>query len=202
MEGIILLNGEPYGGEIPKDGALTVCCDAALNWSAGKIRADVLLGDFDTLGYVPEGALRYPARKDFTDGELALRYLLGKGCAWIRIYGAGGGRDDHLFCNIGLLYEARRHGADAVLYTNYTVVRCVSGEYVWTGRKGTTVSLLPVGKSARVRESSGLRYPLAPLTLRAGSTLGLSNVIEEDEARIVCDRGELYVFEVTAERNG
>lgn len=199
MNGIILLNGEPYKGEIRKDGALTVCCDAAVTWSAGKIEADVLLGDFDSLGYVPEGALLYPSRKDFTDGELALRYLLDRGCGRIDIYGGGGGRDDHFFCNLGLLYEARRSGAEARLHTNYTDVCCVAGEYRWTGKRGTTVSLLPVGKSARVKESSGLRYPLSNLTLRAGSTLGLSNVIEEDSARILCDRGELYVFEVTAE---
>lgn len=51
-------------------------------------------GDFDSLGYIPADALVYPSRKNFTDGEIALDYLLTHGCTEIELYGGGGGRDD------------------------------------------------------------------------------------------------------------
>ena len=42
-------------------------------------------------------------------------------------------------------------------------------------------------------------YPIEDLTLTAHACRGLSNVVEEDFARIVCDAGTLFVFEVREE---
>ena len=54
MKGIILLNGEPYSGEIKRDGAIVYCCDGAYEWAKAKVKIDKNLGDFDSLGYVPD----------------------------------------------------------------------------------------------------------------------------------------------------
>ena len=195
MKGIILLNGEPYRGKIDAEDAFVICCDGALKSANGPI--DVIAGDFDSLGYVPEGGVVYPSEKDFTDGEIALEMLLAKGIRDIIIYGGGGGREDHLFGNMQLLVAAHRRGAFAMLRTNYTDIYCAEGEIFWRGKIGKTLSLAPVGESAHIMESEGLKYPLCDLTLAAGSCRGISNVIEKDAARIVCDGGVLFVFEVT-----
>ena len=92
--GVIFLNGEPYRGPMDCEGALTVCCDGALRWAECRARIDIKAGDFDSLGFVPAGALTYPSEKNFTDGEIALDLLIGRGCGRIDIYGAGGGRED------------------------------------------------------------------------------------------------------------
>ena len=70
--GIILLNGEPYTEKIDASDAIVVCCDGALRWAQGKVRIDRKTGDFDSLGYIPEGADVYPSEKNYTDGEIAL----------------------------------------------------------------------------------------------------------------------------------
>ena len=44
------------------------------------IQPDVILGDFDSLGYVPQGARVYPVEKDDTDSMLAVRLGLEAGC--------------------------------------------------------------------------------------------------------------------------
>ena len=197
--GVIFLNGEPYRGAMDCAGAFTVCCDGALRWAEGRAHIDVKAGDFDSLGFVPEGALTYPAEKNFTDGEIALELLLGRGCTRIDIYGAGGGREDHLFGNLQLLLAGFRRGAFTVMHTNYVDAYCARGQVCWRGLRGRTLSLAPAGERAHIIESEGLKYPLCDLTLRAGSCRGISNVIAADEARILCDAGTLFVFEVREE---
>ncbi len=191
-----MLNGEPYGEDIDTEGAFVVCCDGALRWAEGKVRIDVKAGDFDSLGYIPEGADVYPSEKNNTDGEIALEMLLKRGCGVIDIYGGGGGREDHLFGNLQLLYAAHRNGAKAAMHTRYTDISCDAGEIVWSGKAGKTLSLAPVGERAHIVYSEGLQYPLRDLTLTAGSCRGVSNVIRSDAARIFCDEGTLFIFEV------
>ena len=199
MRGIILLNGEPWQGEIEDGNAFVVCCDGALRWAKGRVRIDVTAGDFDSLGYVPQGAQVFPVEKDSTDGEIALQMLLSRGCRQIDIYGGGGGREDHLFGNLQLLVAAHRAGAQAVMHTKYTDIGCASGKICWSGQCGKTLSLAPVGEQAHIMESEGLRYPLQDLTLTAGSCRGVSNVVEEDCARIDCAEGALFIFVVREE---
>ena len=194
QRGVILLNGEPYSGKIEDENAFVVCCDGALRWAQGKVHIDVTAGDFDSLGYVPQGAQVYPAEKDSTDGEIALELLLSRGCRQIDIYGGGGGREDHLFGNLQLLVAAHRAGARAVMHTKYTDIGCASGKICWNGQRGKTLSLAPVGEQAHIMESEGLKYPLQDLTLTAGSCRGISNVVLADEAHILCDEGTLFVF--------
>lgn len=195
-KGIILLNGEPWRGEIPCEDAFVVCCDGALRWAEGKTRIDVKAGDFDSLGYIPENAVVYPSRKNFTDGEIALDILLQRGIREIEIYGGGGGREDHLWGNLQLLYAALLRGGHAVLRTNYSDITCGRGKIEWRGLRGRTLSLAPVGERAHILESEGLRYPLEDLTLEAGSCRGVSNVVEADYARIDCEEGALFIFAV------
>ena len=197
--GIILLNGEPFRGEIDTKDALVICCDGALRWAQGKVRIDLCAGDFDSLGYVPGGAQVYPAEKNFTDGEIALDILLARGCGEIEIYGGGGGREDHLFGNMQLCYAGFLRGARTVMRTNCCDVYCAEGKVCWRGLAGRTLSLAPVGRRAHIIESEGLKYPLQDLTLAAGSCRGISNVVEAEEAHVVCDAGTLFVFEVREE---
>ena len=155
--------------------------------------------DFDSLGYVPQNAQVYPVEKNFTDGEIALDLLLARGCGVIEIYGGGGGREDHLFGNLQLCYAGFLRGARTVMRSNHCDVYCAEGKIYWRGMRGKTVSLAPVGRRAHIIESEGLKYPLSDLTLTAGSCRGISNVVEAEEASIVCDAGTLFVFEVRRE---
>ena len=40
MKGVLLLNGQPYAGEIDADNAYVVCCDGAYAWARGRVRID------------------------------------------------------------------------------------------------------------------------------------------------------------------
>ena len=202
MKGIILLNGEPYLGQIVKgEGDFVLSADGALAWAADKVKIDACAGDFDSLGYVPEGAVVYPSEKNFTDGEIALDMLLDKGFDQIEIYGGGGGREDHFFGNLQLLYAGLQRGAHCVLRTNYSDITCERGLIRFCGERGRTVSLAPDGLSAHIMSSEGMKYPLEDLTLTAGSCRGVSNIVLSDDARLNCDEGAVFVFRNLSEES-
>lgn len=200
MKGIILLNGDPPAQSIRTQcGDYIVCCDGAYRWARDKIdRIDLIAGDFDSLGYVPENGAVYPSEKNATDGELALGLLLAKGVSEIEIYGGGGGREDHLWGNIQLLYAAHKRGVHAVMFTQTAEIFCGSGNLSFATEIGQTFSLAPVGLRAHIMESSGVKYPLDRLTLRAGSSRGVSNVALKSLVNIRCDRGALFVFKIAS----
>ncbi|MBQ7163780.1 MAG: thiamine diphosphokinase [Clostridia bacterium] len=195
MKGVILLNGEPYSGDIDTENKFVVCCDGALRWAEGKgVRIDLITGDFDSLGYVPEGAVKFPAEKDQTDGEIALDLLAEKGADEIEIYGGAGRREDHFFGNVGLLIKAKRLGIKAVFITDHTEFYIVDGRAELVGKKGKTVSLVPLTEKLRINNSEGLKYGMKDLVITLGESRGLSNIVTEDKAFFEISEGEGLLF--------
>ena len=77
--------------------ALVIAADGGLrHLEAQGLTADLIVGDFDSLGRVPEGdnILRHPVEKDDTDMLLAVRTGLDRGYRIFVLYGGLGGRLD------------------------------------------------------------------------------------------------------------
>ncbi|MBO5525374.1 MAG: thiamine diphosphokinase [Clostridia bacterium] len=186
MKGILLLNGEPYRGEIEDSSSLVFCCDGAYAWAKGKVRIDENVGDFDSLPYLPEPKplTIYPSEKNYTDGEIALFKLIDRGVDEVLLYGGGGGRADHFLGNLHLLYAAWQRGVSASMINNDGEIRLGAGKMTLDGLKGKTVSVLPFGKDALVTRSQGMKYPLIDLKLEYGTCRGISNVVTSDRAWI------------------
>lgn len=187
MKAVILLNGEPYEGNIEADGAYVICCDGAYEWAKDRVRIDENLGDYDSLSYLPAPppAEIFPSEKNYTDGEIALRRAVKRGAEEIDIYGGGGGREDHFLGNLQLLYLSLSLGVKAVMRNNKSLIFAGTGEIVLNGFEGKTLSVVPFGGNAHIIESSGLKYPLCRLDLVYGSTRGISNVAVNEKAHIL-----------------
>ena len=72
-----------------------------------------IIGDFDSLGYIPRGADVFPVEKDDTDSMLAVRKGLELGYRNFELYGAlDGPRLDHTIANLQTLYFLAEHGAE------------------------------------------------------------------------------------------
>ncbi|MGN0806727.1 MAG: thiamine diphosphokinase [Candidatus Coproplasma sp.] len=202
MKGILLLNGEPYLEKIDAEGAFVVCCDGAYEWANGRVKIDENVGDFDSLPYIPTPPPTevYPSEKNFTDGEIALRKLIARGVDEIEIYGAGGGREDHLLGNLQLLYYALKQGVKARIITENSVIFAASGKVELNGIKGRTFSVLPFGGEVHIMYGRGFKYDY-PESLSYGECRGISNIgiadsgvleIGEDEtALIIINRGRV-----------
>ena len=80
---------------------LVIAADGGLaHLKAQGAAPDLTVGDFDSLGYVPDGnVIRHPPEKDDTDTMLALRLGLERGYDTFVLYGCLGGRMDHAYAN-------------------------------------------------------------------------------------------------------
>lgn len=182
MKGILLLNGQPYEGEIDAENAYVVCCDGAYGWAKDKVKIDRNVGDFDSLSYLPDPPPTevYPSEKNFTDGEIAMNALIDKGVDGIVIYGGGGGREDHFLGNLHLLYLADLHGITAEMITENSIISVRCGRIELNGVKGKTFSLLPFGGEVHIMGSTGCKYGY-PERIGYGECRGISNIAESDE---------------------
>lgn len=194
MKGILLLNGEPYTGEIDCNGALVYCCDGAYGWARGKVRIDKNIGDYDSLGYIPAPPPEeiYPSEKDYTDGEIALFKLLEAGADEIEIYGGGGKREDHFIGNLHLAYHAFSRGAECSLITQNSLMFPANGRVELGKYEGKTFSVLPFGGELRIIDYRGLKYPYPP-ALHYGECRGISNIVQSGSAFLTVDGVALII---------
>jgi thiamine pyrophosphokinase len=72
-------------------------------------------------------------------------------------------------------------------------VHVVRSSRTLRGTVGETITLLPLHGAAEGVRTTGLEYPLAGETLKAGSSRGVSNVFAEEEATVALERGVLLV---------
>lgn len=160
------------------------------------IRPDAVLGDFDSLGFTPEGANVFPAEKDDTDAMLAVKQGLKAGCREFLLYGSlDGPRLDHTVANFQLLQYLTRHGAYGYLVgKEYLVTVVENGEIRFPAGRQGIVSVFCMGADAGGVTLEGLHYPLTGGTLTAAFPLGVSNHFTEHPARIAVEDGSVLVL--------
>jgi thiamine pyrophosphokinase len=220
VKAIIVADGEvPTGagleallGPDPSGASLVIAADGGARKAAEiGLVPDLVMGDGDSLDEAAIAALRssgtevelFPAEKDESDTELALREAVARGAKTIVVLGAfGGGRLDHALANIGLLALPELDGRDVVLTDGRVTVRLTGsadgpGRTGVAGSPGDLVSLFPIDAAVEGIATTGLRYPLQGETLRLGPSRGLSNELTVPEARITTERGRLLLVHTT-----
>ena len=155
-----------------------------------------ILGDFDSLGYTPEGANVFPVEKDDTDAMLAVRRGLSLGYREFILYGSlDGPRLDHTVANFQTLQFLCDHGAFGCLAGNDTLVTVVkNGALRFPAGATGVISVFCLGQDARGVTLEGLYYPLEEGTLTAGFPLGVSNHFTGREASVSVKDGSLLVL--------
>ena len=155
-----------------------------------------ILGDFDSLGFVPEGANVFPVEKDDTDAMLAVRKGLDLGYKEFLLYGSlDGPRLDHTIANFQTLQFLANRGARGYLIgRDYLVTVVKNGCLSFPAGCSGTVSIFCLGPDARGVTLRGLHYPLEDHTLTAGFPLGVSNHFTGQSAEIHVADGSLLVL--------
>lgn len=160
------------------------------------LQPDEVLGDFDSLGYVPAGATVFPVEKDDTDSMLAVRRGLQLGYVDFLLLGCLDGRRlDHTLANYQTLLFLDRAGARGYLVGEKYCVTAVSREKLIfpAGCRGV-VSVFCMGREARGVCLRGLQYPLENGDLSPEFPLGVSNHFTGEQSEILVEDGTLLVF--------
>ena len=155
-----------------------------------------IIGDFDYLGYVPEGAEVFPVEKDDTDAMLAVRKGLELGFRDFVIYGGlDGPRLDHTVANFQTLQFLADSGATGYLVgRDYIITVVKNGSIAFDEGAAGIFSIFCLGPDARGVTIEGLHYPLTDGTLTPGFPLGVSNHFTGKKARITVKDGSLLAM--------
>lgn len=160
------------------------------------ITPHILLGDFDSLGYVPAGAEVFPAEKDDTDAMLAIKKGLAQGCTDFVLYGSlDGSRLEHTVANFQSLQYLADHGARGTLVGLRQVVTLVkNGTTRFPARFEGYLSVFCLGADATGVTVEGLHYETENATLTAGFPLGVSNRFIGKAAAVTVKKGSLLLI--------
>ena len=157
---------------------------------------DGILGDFDSLGYVPQGAVVFPVEKDDTDAMLAVRQGLQMGYREFLLYGSlDGPRLDHTVANFQTLQFLADRGATGYLIGNTHIVTVVkNGSIRFPESAAGIISAFCMGADAEGVTIEGLQYTAENALLSAGFPLGVSNHFVGRPAKISVEKGSLLVI--------
>ena len=181
----------------PIENATVIAADGGLvHTDALGITPQIVLGDFDSLGYTPKGANVFPVEKDDTDAMLAVRKGLALGCDRFLLYGSlDGPRLDHTVANFQTLQFLADRGAKGYLIGKDHIVTVVkNGAITFPATAAGIVSVFCMGADAEGVTIEGLQYPLSNGTLSAGFPLGVSNHFVGKESKITVKDGSLLII--------
>lgn len=170
-----------------------------------KLPLDYIVGDFDS---VPKQILEkyrekstpiktFPSEKDKTDTHIAIEMALMHTPTDIDIVGATGNRLDYVLANLDLLILPLHLNINACILDPNNKIYLKKHSFTIKKKEqyGDFVSLLPLSYQVRGLTLRGFKYPLGGITLTAGSSLGISNEIVDEDAVVEFQEGILTVVE-------
>ena len=184
-----------------------IAADSGMNFLyRNEIKPDVIAGDFDSvasdsLNAFSERAdvemLRLNPIKDDTDTEFVIREAIRRGATEIVLLGATGTRLDHVLANVYLLGIGLEEGVSIQLLDAHNRIRMIENSLELSRNEqfGNYVSILPVKGDAKGVTLEGLKYPLKDADVSCFSSLGISNEIKENKAKISVKSGTLLIIE-------
>lgn len=184
-----------------------IAADSGMNFlHRNQIIPNVIAGDFDSVSSESLDAfsnmqnvemLRLNPIKDDTDTEFVIREAIRRGAKEITILGATGTRLDHVLGNMHLLGIGLKEQVNIQLVDTHNRIRMIEKECILLKSEqfGDFVSLLPICGDAKGVTLRGMKYPLTDAIIPSFSSLGISNEIVEQTARICIKEGVLLLIE-------
>lgn len=184
-------------GDVQEDDFL-IAADGGYRYAMEQgLTPHLVLGDFDSLGSVPQHphVVQVPVEKDDTDMMLAVKLALERSYRRMVLYGGlGGSRIDHTLANLQTLIYAARRGASAYLVGEGAVITALSnGSLKLPAGFSGYLSVFAMGPDAEGVSLRGLKYELENGSLSAGFPLGVSNEFTGGEAEISVTSGDLLI---------
>ena len=191
-------------GDVISDGTVAekddfiICADGGYEYRDMLGReADMVVGDFDSLGRIPEAENRIvlPCEKADTDMAVAIDEGLKKGYRDFVLFGAlGGGRIDHSIGNIQLLrYIASKGARGEIRHGKNELVAFKNSEITFGSDKRGYVSVFSLTDESKGVTIENLKYETDNITMYSHLTKGLSNEFIGKQSRISVSDGILLI---------
>ena len=177
---------------------LVIACDGGYEHCLERrIRADMVIGDFDSLGYLPEhpNVVRLKPEKDDTDTGWAVGEGWKRGYREFVIYGGTGGRISHTIANIQLLSELAAKGGSGLMIGKGTWYRVIHNEeIIFDDKEKGFLSVFCLGDKAEGVFERGLKYDLTDAALTKEYPVGVSNEFIGRKSKVSVRDGALLLI--------
>lgn len=181
----------------PEKEDLVIAVDGGYRYLEGQ-RIDLVVGDFDSLTFVPEheNVILLPVMKDDTDMLVAIKEGLKRGYQLFYIYGGTGGRNSHTVANFQCLSYLARNGARGILYSAGGYATLIQNSALTFSEDSEGyLSVFAFGGSARGVNIEGLKYTLKGGVLEPDMPLGVSNEFIGKPATVSVQEGSLLIIQ-------
>ncbi len=190
--------GESCGIDFqPAADDFVIAADAGLRYlEQAGIRADLVIGDFDSLNALPQHGNVIPlsAEKDDTDMLAAVREGIKAGYSDFYLSCATGGRIDHTLANLQVLAFLAENGRRGFLADHGSVVTAITNRELTFDRAASGyVSVFSYSEKSEGVCLQGLKYELDQAVLTNTFPLGVSNEFIGKESRISVASGTLLI---------
>ena len=171
-----------------------------------KIKPNHIVGDFDTVDskildeYKNDKSIEiheYNPIKDNTDTDIAIKLAVELKSDKIIILGAIGTRLDHVLGNIQVLKQAMDNSIECKILDENNEIQLINKTTILNKNELTKkyISLIPLTEKVENINLKGFKYELENGTLTIGSSLGISNEIVDEQAKIEFNTGVLIMIE-------
>lgn len=170
-----------------------------------NIKPNHIVGDFDTVKseildlYKEDKSIKihkFNPIKDNTDTDIAIRLAVELKSDEIIILGAIGTRIDHLLGNIHTLKYALDSNIKCKIIDKNNEIQLINKTTILKKKEITKkyISLIPLTEKVENVNLKGFKYGLENGTLTMGSSLGISNEINDEQAIIEFNNGILIMI--------
>lgn len=206
LKALLILNGEKVNSttilKLKDESDFILSADGGTDYCVELgIIPDLVIGDLDSISPKTLDILKkkevpinvFPIKKDKTDSQLSIEYLMDKGAEEITIIGAIGSRIDHTLANILLLKTIKDKGIKGKIVHNNNIIYIIDDELIMDKKNGYFVSIIPIESKGVLVSLKGFEYNLSKVKIDFASTLGVSNFVIDEKGYIKVHEGECLV---------
>ncbi len=207
---IIIGAGDLTVGSIPyhKETDYVIAADGGLMYCGVlELEPDLIIGDFDSVDeehkvaidtireLAPEKVISLPIEKDDTDMLAAIKVGLSLGYKTFRLYGANGGRLEHIIANIQLLKFLKEQNAVGYMMDGNGMVLLAQNETIcFKETMEGYINIFSMNEKAHGVTIRGLKYELENATITNDTPIGISNRFMGVKSEVTVEDGTLLII--------
>jgi|LGOV01.1.fsa_nt_gb thiamine pyrophosphokinase len=161
---------------------------------------NLILGDFDSsvlseaLKYKNAEIKKYKKDKDYTDGEIAINYVIDEKYFEVVIFGALGNRIDHMLSNINMLERLSDNKINGVIIEKDNEINFLDNKIVLMKEEFRFFSIIPITDKILELSIKNAKYELNNEMIIRTESKGISNEFLDEPVLISIDKGKALVI--------